>query len=93
MHGTRYDYHDARLLRVTDRTGARHAELTWSATADRLVRLVVEGAIVDGAIVQHPLLGDAHAIGDTAMTALDWARPTEIPAIVEPGRLPLGAGG
>jgi hypothetical protein len=81
------------LVRVTDRTGAHHAELTWSSAADRLVRLVVVGATVDGAVVQHPLLGDAHAIGDTTMTALDWARPTEIPAILEPARLPLGAGG
>jgi len=58
-----------------------------------LVRLVVDGAVVDGAIVHHPLLGAAHAAGETAMTALAWARPTEIPAIAEPGRLPLGAGG
>jgi hypothetical protein len=27
------------------------------------------------------------------MSAIDWARPTEIPAIAEPGRLPPGAGG
>jgi hypothetical protein len=93
VHGTRYDYRDGRLVRVVDRTGAHHAELTWSAAADRLVRLVVAGARVDGSVVQHPLLGDAHVIGDTAMTTLDWARPTEIPAIVEPTRLPLGAGG
>jgi len=26
------------------------------------------------------------------MSALDWARPTEIPAIAEPARLPLGSG-
>lgn len=92
MHGSRYDHRDARLWRVTDRTGACHAELTWSRTADRLVRLVVDGAIVDGAVFCHPLLGDAHAVGDTAMTAVDWAYPAEIPAIAEPGRLPLGAG-
>ncbi|HEX7841677.1 MAG TPA: hypothetical protein VF469_29610, partial [Kofleriaceae bacterium] len=93
MHGTRYDHLGPRLVRVTDRTGACHAELTWSGAAGRLVRLVVDGAIVDGAIFRHPLLGDAHAAGDTAMTALDWARPSEIPAIAEPARLPLGAGG
>jgi hypothetical protein len=80
------------LLRITDRTGERHADLTWSAGADRLVSMVVDGAIVDGGVVRHALLGDAHAIGETMMTAIDWARPTEIPAIVEPGRLPLGAG-
>lgn len=79
-------------MRVTDRTGACHAELTWSGAADRLVRLVVDGATVDGAIFHHPLLGDAHTVGDTAMTALDWARPAEIPAIAEPAHLRLGAG-
>lgn len=93
VHGTRYDYRDDRLLRVTDRTGAQHAELTWDTDTNRLVRLAVDGAIVDGAVVRHPLLGDAHVVGDTAMTALDWARPCEIPAIAEPARLPLGAGG
>jgi hypothetical protein len=61
-------------------------------------------AIVDGAITRDPLLGDAHAIravgpGDadaasaTAMSALDWRRPTEIPTVAAPGRLPPGAGG
>jgi hypothetical protein len=54
---------------------------------------VVNHATVDGAIVDHPLLGAAHRVGDTAMTALDWARPTEIPAVAEPARLPPGAGG
>jgi hypothetical protein len=93
VHGTRYDHRGDRLACVTDRTGARHAELTWDTATDRLVRLVVDGATVDGAITLHPLLGDAHTIGDTAMTALDWARPTHIPAIAEPARLPLGAGG
>jgi hypothetical protein len=77
---------------VTDRTGACHARLTWNEAADRLVRLMVDGAVVDGAIRHHPLLGAAHTVGDTAMTALDWARPAEIPAIAAPGRLPLGAG-
>ncbi|HMG55042.1 MAG TPA: hypothetical protein VK601_16210 [Kofleriaceae bacterium] len=38
------------------------------------------------------MLGDAHRVADTAMTALDWARPTEIPAIAAPASLPLGAG-
>jgi hypothetical protein len=92
VHGTRYEIRDGRLVRVIDRTGACHAELTWSDPTDRMVRLVVDGAIVDGAIFHHPLLGDAHAVGDTAMTALDWVRPAEIPAIAEPTRLPLGAG-
>lgn len=93
VHGTRYDYWNGRLARVTDRSGACHAELTWDSTTDRLVRLVVAGVTVDGALSHHPLLGPAHTVGDTAMTALDWARPTEIPAIAEPARLPPGAGG
>jgi hypothetical protein len=58
----------------------------------RLVRLAVANAVVDGAVISHPLLGAAHLVGDTAMSALAWARPREIPAIAEPGRLPLGAG-
>jgi hypothetical protein len=29
----------------------------------------------------------------TAVSAIDWARPTEIPAIAAPGQLPAGAGG
>jgi hypothetical protein len=56
--------------------------------------------IVDGAIVSDPLLGDAHAIRAgadgpalTSMSALDWRRPTEIPTVAAPGRLPPGAGG
>lgn len=56
--------------------------------------------IVDGAIVSDPLLGDAHAIRTeasgaplTAMSALDWRRPVEIPTVAAPGRLPPGAGG
>jgi len=50
--------------------------------------------------IAHPLLGDAHAIvstGDgrllTAMSAIDWNRPTRIPVIAEPARLPPGTGG
>jgi hypothetical protein len=92
VHGTRYDLVSGRLVGITDRTGARHAQLTWSDAADRLVRLVIDGAVVDGAIRHDPLLGAAHTVGDTAMTALDWVRPAEIPAIAAPGRLPLGAG-
>jgi hypothetical protein len=92
VHGTRYDRVSGRLACVTDRTGACHAQLTWSAAADRLVRLAVDGAVVDGAIRHHPLLGAAHTVGETAMTVLDWARPAEIPAIAAPGCLPPGAG-
>lgn len=106
MHGTIYEEAFGRLVRVIDRMGAVHAELLWSAgpgSQASLVRLTVTNApvnrvhtvntVVDGAIIPHPLLGAAHALGDTAMTPLAWARPTEIPAIAEPGRLPLGAGG
>lgn len=122
MHGTIYEERDGHLVRIVDRTGAVHAELSWGrgatgALADldpgdrgdpvgpgrsvdpghpvelpRLVRLAVATAVVDGAVISHPLLGAAHLVGDTAMSALVWARPTEIPAIAEPGRLPLGAG-
>lgn len=99
MHGTIYEENADHLVRVTDRTGRVHADLVWHAAEGppdacrTLVRLVVEHAVVHGAVVNHPLLGAAHAAGETAMTALAWARPTEIPAIAEPGRLPLGAGG
>ena len=46
----------------------------------------------------HPLFGDAYVIRDrngeplTAMSILDWDRPTEIPAIAEPAKLPPGSG-
>ena len=92
MHGTRYDRVSGRLAGVTDRTGACHIRLRWTASADRLVSLQVDGAIVDGAVIRDPLLGDVHPVGETVMTALDWVRPAEIPAILAPGRLPPGAG-
>jgi hypothetical protein len=101
VHGTRYQEDGGRLVRVIDRTGVVHAELRWregrgddaSDASDALDRLTVPGAVVQGEVISHPLLGAAHAVGETTMTALAWARPTEIPAIAEPGRLPLGAGG
>ncbi|HEX4418894.1 MAG TPA: hypothetical protein VH165_13375 [Kofleriaceae bacterium] len=95
MHGTIYDEDGGRLTRITDRTGRVHAELTWRGPdgASHLSRLTLAGVVVDGAITDHPLLGPAHVAGATAMSAIDWARPTEIPAIAEPGRLPPGAGG
>jgi hypothetical protein len=96
MHGTIYEEAGGRLVRVIDRTGVVHAALTWSDPGDPLdllARLAVAGAVVHGAVIEHPLLGAAHAVGDTAMTALAWARPTEIPTIAAPGRLPPGAGG
>jgi len=67
-------------------------ELFWDG--DRLVRLAVPGATIDGAVITDPLLGPAHAIvGVTTMSALDWARPTEVPTVAAPGALPPGAGG
>ena len=92
MHGTIYEHRKDQLTRIIDRTGAVHAELAWRGDSDQLVRLAVAGIAVDGAVIIHPLLGPAHALGATAMTALAWARPTEIPAIAEPGRLVAGAG-
>jgi len=69
-----------------------NTELFWDA--DRLVRLVVPGCAVDGAIIDDPLLGPAHQIvGLTAMSALDWAQPREIPTVAAPAALPPGAGG
>lgn len=57
----------------------------------------VAGISVDEDVVEHPLLGDAHLIlanGEpiTAMSALDWARPTRIPTVAEPRALPRGSG-
>jgi len=67
-------------------------ELSWDG--ERLVRLVVPGATIDGAIITDPLLGPAHAIiGLTTMSALDWARPSQIPTVAAPGLLPAGSGG
>ncbi|HET9624250.1 MAG TPA: hypothetical protein VFP84_22910 [Kofleriaceae bacterium] len=105
-YGTTYVERDGHLARIVDRTGHPHAELSWRTEVDagggafdshdrsppHLARLVVDGAAVDGARRDHPVLGAVHAVGATAMTALDWARPAEVPAIAEPGRLPLGAG-
>jgi hypothetical protein len=54
--------------------------------------------IIERDIVPHPLLGEAHVIRDrtgvalTAMSVLDWDRPTEIPTIAAPGALPPGEG-
>lgn len=85
------------LERLVDRTGYGWAELAWAGDALRTLR--VPGATIHGESITHPLLGRAHAITDDAGAAIthvsiiDWARPTEIPAIAEPGKLPAGAGG
>jgi hypothetical protein len=57
----------------------------------------VAGLSIDPDIVEHPLLGDAQLIlraGEpiTAMSALDWERPAQIPTIAEPRALPRGTG-
>jgi hypothetical protein len=91
-----------RLTRVIDRTGSVHATLRWRE--DALDSLEVPGAIVRGAVIEDPLLGRAHAIERapggqlalaprlaTTMSVIDWARPTEIPAIAAPVRIPAGA--
>ncbi len=86
------------LARITDRTGYTWAELTWSE-AGELQSLRVPGATVHGATGEHTILGPVAPITNdrgeplTVMSAIDWARPTQIPAIAEPGRLPPGAGG
>lgn len=87
----------ARLTEIIDRRGFVHARIAWDG--DNLVELRVAGAIVRGEIVDDPLLGRAHPIATlagevrTTMSAIDWARPTEIPAIAAPGAIPPGAGG
>ncbi len=57
----------------------------------------VGGIRIPRDVVSHPLLGDAHVIEGasgplTAISVLDWDRPTRIPTIAEPGRLPPGTG-
>lgn len=57
----------------------------------------VGGLVVKREIVSHPLLGDAHVIEHkgraiTAMSAVDWERPTRIPTVAEPRKLPAGSG-
>ena len=59
--------------------------------------IAVGGLVVDLDVVEHPLLGDAHLIlsgGEpiTAMSAIDWDRPTRIPTVAEPRTLPRGSG-
>ncbi len=59
---------------------------------------VGDGIAVTAAPEVHALLGRAHAIRDasgqalTWMSVTDWTRPTELPTVAEPGRLPPGAG-
>jgi hypothetical protein len=60
-------------------------------------RLVIGDIVVSRDVVSHPLVGTAHVIEHdgrvlTAMSALDWERPSRIPTIADPGKLPPGAG-
>ena len=56
--------------------------------------------VVHRGTVSHPLLGTAHVIENiehagvpiTAMSEIDWDRPTQIPMIAEPRKLPPGTG-
>lgn len=85
------------LERVVDRTGRFWADLEWDG--DQLRSLAVPDVIVRGARIPDPLFGQAHAIETatgqrlTTISVIDWARPTEIPAIADPGKLPAGSGG
>ncbi|MBA3456301.1 MAG: hypothetical protein H0T42_24585 [Deltaproteobacteria bacterium] len=93
-YGTRYEDHGGLLTRVVDRTGCVHATLSWRG--DQLSALEVPGAVVRGEQLVDSLLGPAHAIehaGErvTNMSAIDWARPTQIPVIAAPMRIPAGA--
>jgi hypothetical protein len=59
--------------------------------------LELDGITVSRDTVSHPLLGNAHVIEHagrvvTAMSKVDWDRPTQIPTVAEPGRLPPGSG-
>lgn len=92
--GTRYEEHAGLLTRVIDRTGCVHATLTWRG--EELESLEVPGATIRGAVIEDRLLGRAHAleaggVPATTLSALDWARPTEIPVIAAPARVPAGA--
>ncbi len=80
-------------MNIVDRTGVTWATVAWDG--DRPT-ITVPGVRVDGALVDDPLLGASHVIicGDrtTAMSALDWRRPTQIPTIAAPAVLPPGSG-
>ncbi len=70
--------------------GARVASIELRAGGGPILR-------VDGTAVPHPLFGAAHALtvdgaAATWMSVVDLARPTEIPAIEQPARLPALTG-
>ena len=98
-HGTRLERAAGRLVRVIGCDGAPQVALAWDG--DRLAAALVAGyaatLAIDGALGDHPVLGAVHTLAVdgrpvAAMSALDWARPTAIPAIDRPAALPAGAG-
>ncbi len=98
-HGTTIARAADRWVR-RDRAGSVQAELAWAD--DHLAALTVAGydhraLRVDGAVAAHPVLGATHALTVAGvevarMTAVDWRRPTAIPAIDRPAALPPGTG-
>ena len=72
-------------------------EVLQSVPIMRIVASPTHVLVVDEAIVAHPLFGRAHPlrVDDrvvTAMGVIDWLRPTTIPPIEHPARLPRGTG-
>jgi hypothetical protein len=80
-------------LKIVDANGFVWASLRWDGPH---LSLDVPGAHVDCDVIEDPLLGPAHAItavdATTTMSAIDWARPTTIPTVAAPAKLPTGAG-
>jgi hypothetical protein len=90
-YGTIIEERDGVVTRVVDRDGEVSANLVWRGR--ELEALEIGDVVVRGELFDHPLLGRCHRAGTTALTALDWARPTEIPTLADPGALPPGSGG
>lgn len=100
-HGTRLAFEGGRLVRVTRRDGGELVALAWDG--DTLVGLEVPAppggapVLVRGERVAHALFGEAHpvVVGPTPVTwmgTVEWARPSTIPPIEHPARIPGGAG-
>lgn len=81
-------------MKIVDANGYVWASLLWTGPH---LSLDVPGAHVDCDVIEDPLLGPAHVItaldATTTMSAIDWTRPTTIPTVAAPGKLPPGAGG
>lgn len=82
-------------MRIVDRSGHEWAHVAWDG--ETFAGLTVPGARVHAEVTHDPIAGDAHVIDSagacTAMSAIDWARPTRIPTVANPGALAPGAGG